>query len=227
MSLGIGDLVSVPDLDAYGNLVVTREPDVREVPDAAAAAAETGLEVPEVTALPRGISGEPVVPGGRRGDRHVHVLGGPRRAGPAARLPRRPWTGARSVSSPARAWPRSGRSDPARRDSSWAAPARPRPFSSGVSFETVRDYLLSLPGMPENVADQLRAFNADGSTLPLPVPADRFTASPESVNGAPATVLAGRDRTMAAVVWVEDGVVTAVAGSLDADEVLSIARGLR
>ena len=32
---------------------------------------------------------------------------------------------------------------------------------------------------------------------------------------------------MAAVVWVDDGVVTAVAGSLSADEVLSVARGLR
>ncbi len=32
---------------------------------------------------------------------------------------------------------------------------------------------------------------------------------------------------MAAVVWVDDGVVTVVAGSLDADEVLSVARGLR
>jgi hypothetical protein len=32
---------------------------------------------------------------------------------------------------------------------------------------------------------------------------------------------------MAAVVWVDDDVVTAVAGSLDADEVLAIARELR
>jgi len=29
------------------------------------------------------------------------------------------------------------------------------------------------------------------------------------------------------VVWVDKGVVTAVAGSLSADEVLSVARGLR
>jgi hypothetical protein len=32
---------------------------------------------------------------------------------------------------------------------------------------------------------------------------------------------------MAAVVWVEDGIVTAVAGSLSTDEVLSVARGLQ
>jgi hypothetical protein len=40
-------------------------------------------------------------------------------------------------------------------------------------------------------------------------------------------VLATRDRTIAAVVWVDDGVVTAVAGALDTDEVLAVARDLR
>ena len=91
----------------------------------------------------------------------------------------------------------------------------------------MRDYLLSLPGLPDDVAAQLRTFTADGSTLPLPVPADQVTTSPAQVDGVPATVLATRDRTLAAVVWVDDGVVTVVAGSLDADEVLSVARGLR
>ena len=43
----------------------------------------------------------------------------------------------------------------------------------------------------------------------------------------PATVLTSRDGRMAGVVWVRDGVVTAVAGSLSADEVLTVARGLR
>jgi hypothetical protein len=103
----------------------------------------------------------------------------------------------------------------------------PRAFSSGVPFQTVRDYLLSLPGLPEDVATQLRTFTADGSTLPLPVPADEVTTSSAEVNGEPATVLSTRDRTMAAVVWVDDGVVTAVAGALDTDEVLSVARELR
>ena len=43
----------------------------------------------------------------------------------------------------------------------------------------------------------------------------------------PATVLATRDRTLAAVVWVDDDVVTTVAGSLDTDEILLLARDLR
>ena len=40
-------------------------------------------------------------------------------------------------------------------------------------------------------------------------------------------MLTTRDQTMAAVVWVRDGIVNAVAGSLSADEVLSVARALR
>ena len=103
----------------------------------------------------------------------------------------------------------------------------PRAFSSGVPFETVRDYVLSLPGLPDTVAAQLRAFAADGSTLPLPVPVERATSSPADVNGRAATVLSARDRSMAAVVWVDDGTVTLVAGALDRAEVLSIARALR
>jgi hypothetical protein len=103
----------------------------------------------------------------------------------------------------------------------------PTAFSTGVPFATARDYLLSLPGVPDDVAARLRTFSGDGSTLPLPVPADRVTTSAADVGGTPATVLVTRDRTAAAVVWVRDGVVTVVAGSLDADEVLSVARDLR
>jgi len=103
----------------------------------------------------------------------------------------------------------------------------PTAYSSGIPFRTARDYLLSLPGLPRNVASQLRSFSGDGTTLPLPVPAEQVTSSAADVDGVPATVLTARDGTMAGVVWVDDGIVTAVAGSLSTDEVLSVARGLR
>jgi hypothetical protein len=99
--------------------------------------------------------------------------------------------------------------------------------SGGVEFATVRDYLLSLPGLPPELADQLRDLSADGGTLPLPVPADLVTTSEADVDGADATVLTSRNGLFAGVVWVEDGVMTGVAGSLSADELLSVARGLR
>jgi hypothetical protein len=108
-----------------------------------------------------------------------------------------------------------------------ASVAAPTVFSSGVPFETVRDYMLSLPGLPDDLADQLRDLSTDAATLPLPVPAELVTTSTADVGGVPATVLTSRDGVFAAVVWVEDGVVTGVAGSLSADELLSVARDLR
>lgn len=232
VSLSTGDLNALPDLRDYGDVAVTGAPDVHPVPDAAAAAAETGLDVPRVTSLPRGVTGEPAYQvGGEASFTFTFSAERASRAAAAAgKAPPPPppsldGSAVRLVAGPgvAAIWSKSG------------VPVlvigravAPRAFSSsGIPFETLRDYLLSFPGLPPNVAAPLRTFNADGSTLPLPVPADRVTTSSAQVNGEPATVLATRDRSLAGVVWVRDGVVTVVAGALDTDEVLSVARSLR
>ncbi len=232
VSISAADFIALPDLSAYGDIVVTGDDEPREVPDAAAAAAETGLDVPEVSTLPQGVSGEPVYQVG--GEVSATFTFSAERAAQAAaeageRLPPLPpgldGSQVRLNAGPGMALMWSGAADiPALVVARAVAPTA---FSTGVPFETVRDYLLSLPGLPDDVAEQLRTFTADGSTLPLPVPADEVTTSPAQVNGEPATVLVTRDRTVAAVVWVEDGVVTAVAGALDADQVLAIAGDLR
>lgn len=232
VSLGTADLVALPDLSAYGEVDVTREVDVRDVPDAATASERTGLEVPEVTTLPNGVSGEPVYQVGNRASA-TFTFSQERAAETAAEagdpMPPAPagldGSHVRLVAGPgvAQMWA-----------SSAGAPAlvvgravAPSAYASGVDFETARDYLLSLPGLPDEVATQLRTFSADGSTLPLPVPAEQVTTSSQRVDGVPATVLKTRDGSLAAVIWVDDGIVTAVAGSLDAEELLSVARGLR
>ena len=225
------DLVALPDLSAYGDLDVTRRPDVHEVADAAAAEAETGLDLPEVTALPRSITGEPIYQVG------AEVIAtftfSAERAAEAAADAGEPLPGpppgldgssVRLTAGPgaAQIW----RSSAGLPGLIVGRAVAPKAFSSGVPFEVVRDYLLSLPGLPDPVAEQLRTFADDGSTLPLPVPADRVITSSSEVDGARATVLTTRDRTLAAVVWVDDGVVTVVAGALDDDEVLTVAREL-
>ncbi|MGK5174069.1 hypothetical protein, partial [Geodermatophilus sp. CPCC 205761] len=226
------DLVQVPDLSAYGDLQITQEPDPEQVADAAAARERTGLAVPEVAELPEGVTGEPAyqaagivsatftfsadkaaqaaaaegevlppVPAGIDGSR-LRLQAGP---GVAA-----VWSQPTGV--PTLVVARVG---------------APRVDSSGVPFETVRDYLLSLPGLPPGLADQLADLSADRGTLPLPVPAELVTTSEADVDGADATVLTSRNGLFAGVVWVEDGVMTGVAGSLSADELLSVARALR
>ena len=225
------DLVALPDLSAYGDVVLSGEPDVHEVSDATAAAAATGLDVPVVNELPTGVSGEPVYQVGTQVSA-TFTFSADRAATAAAaagqELPPLPadldGSQLQLAAGPgvAAIWSQSG-GLPTLIVGRAVAPTA---YSSGVPFETVRDYLLSLPGLSAELAAQLRTFTADGSTLPLPVPAGQVTTRPDDVNGVPATVLTANDQSMAAVVWVVDGVVTVVAGALDDDEVLTVARSL-
>ena len=226
------DFLELPDLSAYGDLEITREANVREVDDIAAAEEATGLPVPRVTELPRGVTGEPELQVGGRASA-VFTFSLKRATQMAAEydepLPPRPpgldgsrfrlaaGPGVAAVWSEARGVPALV----------VARAVAPTAYSSGIPFETARDYFLSLPGLPDHVASQLRGFSGDGTTLPLPVPDEQVKTSTADVGGVPATVLTSRDGALAAVLWVEDGILTAVAGSLSEDEVLDVARGLR
>ena len=229
VSISAADLVALPDLSSYGDLVVSSPPDVHPVADLAAAERETGLDAPQVADLPRGVSGEPEVQVG--GEVVATFTFDAARAARAVGedLPTPPpgvdGGSVRLVAGPgvAQVW-RSDAGIPALVVGRATAPTA---FSDGVRFEVLRDYLLSLPGLPDDVAAQLRTFTADGATLPLPVPSEEIRTSSAQVGDVPATVLTSRDRALAAVVWVEDGEVTAVAGSLDVDELLTVARDLR
>jgi len=225
------DLLELPDLSAYGEVQVIEEAQVREVADAAAAEEATGLDVAQVSELPDGVVGEPTYQVGGQVSA-VFTFSAEKAAETAAAtgetLPPPPpgldGSQFRLVAGPgvATVWP-STRGLPALVVARAVAPAA---YSSGIRMETARGYLLSLPGLPEDVATQLRNLSGDGTTLPLPVPAEQVTTSSADVGGMAATVFTSRDGTMAGVVWVEDGIVTAVAGSLSDDEVLSVARGL-
>jgi hypothetical protein len=226
------DLVALPDLSAYGEIVVVQEPELRQVADAAAAEAATGLDVPEVAVLPQGVTGEPAYQvGGQMIAEFTFSADQAAQAAAAAGevLPPAPpgldGSRFRLQAGPgvAQIWSEA-RGVPALVVARGVAPTA---FSSGVPFEVVRDYLLSLPGIPSEVATQLRAFSGDGTTLPLPIPAEFATSSSADINGQDATVVTARDGLVAAVVWVEDGVVTAVGGTISADEALSVASDLR
>ncbi len=232
VSISAADLVALPDLSAYGDLEITQRPNLREAQDASAAAALSGLTVPTVGDLPRRVDGKPTY---QVGDQvtATFTFSTDRAAEAAAdvggTLPTPPpgleGSSVRLVAGPgvAQLW-----------TSDAGAPAlvvgrvvAPTASSTAVPFEVVRDYLLAVPGLSTDVAEQLRTFTADGSTLPLPVPADQFTTTSTEVGGVPATLLVTRNKALAVVVWVDDGLVTVVAGSLDAEEVLSVARDLR
>lgn len=222
------DLVRLPDLSGYGELTIEQQPQLHQVADAAAAADETGLTVPEVTRLPHGVSPTPQVQVGSKVSA-VFTFSAATAKATAGTLPPLPagLDGAkvRLTAGPgvAEVWSE-GRGVPALVVGRAVAPTA---TSTGVPFGTLRDYLLSLPGLPPELAAQLRTVSADGTALPLPVPADQVSTSTADGGGAPATVFTTRDGALAGVVWVKDGLVTAVGGSLSRGEVLDVARGLK
>lgn len=230
LSISQADLVQIPDLSAYGDLEVVSEPEVRRAADAETAEEVTGLDVPEVGTLPRGVVGDPEYQVGNMAsavftfdaDRAARTTDG---AGDPLPEPPAGMDGSkiRLTAGPgvAAVW-QSGSGAPALLVGRAVAPTAD---SSGVDFAAARDYLLSLPGLPDDLAAQLRGFSEDG-TLPIPVLTGAVESSTTEVGGNPATVLTDRDGLMAGVVWVEDGVMTAVAGTLSTDEVLAVARDL-
>jgi hypothetical protein len=234
ISVTAADLVRLPDLSGYGDVTGVEGspgPRVRAVPDASAAERATGLAAPEVDVLPQGVTGDPQFRVGSR-VRAVFTFSEEKAAATAAEagesLPPPPpgLDGAtfRLVAGPglAMVWS-DDRGLPALVVGRAVAPSV---YSSGIAFDTASDYLLSLPGLPDNLASQLRSLSGDGTTLPLPLPAGVETESAD-VAGASATVFSSGDGTIAGVVWVDDGVVTVVAGTVSADEALSVARGMQ
>jgi hypothetical protein len=226
------DLVRLPDLSDIGDVETTEKVGIRPVADADAAREATGLAAPRVGELPAGITGEPAYfVGGRASAVFTFSAEKAARTVEAAgeTLPPPPpgldGSRFRLVAGPglAAVWP-GARDVPALIVARVAAPTV---YSSGIPFATARDYLLSLPGLPENVVSQLRSLSADGPTLPLFMTTEQMESSTADVGGVPATVFTSRDGTMAGVVWVHDGTVTAVAGSVKSGEALSVARGLR
>jgi hypothetical protein len=226
------DLLQLPDLSAYGEVTLNTPANVRRVPDATAAHEATGLSVPRVGPLPAGVTGDPTY---QIGDQISATF--TFSAATAART-------ARAIGKPLPPPPPGLDGSQFRMTAGpgvalvWTRPngiptlivgraIAPTAYSSGIPFTTARDYLLSLPGLPPSVASQLRTFTSNGTTLPLIVKQGQETASTADINGVPGMVLATKDRTWAAVFWVDDGVMSAVAGPLSADEVLVVARGLR
>ncbi len=220
------------ELSAYGSVVAPRQVVPDQVPDAAAAAARTGLVIPQVARLPQGVEGNPSYQVVDRQTMDFTFS-----AAAAARSAR-----AQGVTLPP--MPAGLDGTRLRIDGGpgvaevWGQPSgvptlvvvrakAPTAGSQGAPLEVIRGYLLSMPGISSQLAEQLRTVSGDGTTLPIPVPTELATSSPADVGGVRATVLQSRNGMGAAVIWVKGGELNVVLGPLSQDEVLAVARGLR
>jgi hypothetical protein len=99
--------------------------------------------------------------------------------------------------------------------------------SSGVTTQQLENYLLSLPGVSANLAAAIRAVKDPSTTLPIPIPIEYATSSSVTVQGVGGVAVGDNTGLGAGVIWIKNGTVYGVAGTLKKDAILVIANGLK
>jgi hypothetical protein len=233
------DVRSLAGLASYGT--VSGAPSIAFKPesDAAAAAAVAGLAVPTVADLPAGTPAPPayaVVSGGVVTFRFDAALARAAAARAGGRLPALPagLDGSTLSVSIAPAVVVSYGVDPATLLQGGEVPTGPAFIvvatriptvsTTGVTARQLEDYLLSVPGIPADVASELRAIGNPDETIPVPIPIDLASGSAVTINGARGVLIGDSTGLGSAVIWQHNGVVDAIAGTLTVGEVLDVAR---
>ncbi len=107
--------------------------------------------------------------------------------------------------------------------------SRPRlTTTNGVTVQELEDYLAGQPGVSPQLAAEIRSIGDPSTTLPVPIPIDRFNAQHVTLkNGADSLVVGDNTGVGSGAIWQEKGMVYAVGGTLTQDQVLAIANSLR
>ncbi|GAC1319111.1 MAG: hypothetical protein NVSMB22_01810 [Chloroflexota bacterium] len=102
----------------------------------------------------------------------------------------------------------------------------PRVTSTGTSVRDIEDYVLSLPGVPAQLAQQLRSINDPATTLPLLIPVDKAHSHPVDVQGVHGLAVGDNTGLGTVVVWEKNGVMHGVGGTMTENEALAVANSL-
>jgi hypothetical protein len=107
----------------------------------------------------------------------------------------------------------------------------PRPSltaTNGVTVQELENYLAGQPGVSPQLAAEIRGIGDPGTTLPVPIPIDRFNAQHVTLaDGTDSLVVGDNTGVGSGAIWQEHGMVYAVGGTLTQDQVVAIANSLR
>ena len=98
-------------------------------------------------------------------------------------------------------------------------------YSDGPTVSQYENALLSMPGVPPAVADQIRSLGNLSSTLPVPIPSS-LASSTADINGSPGLVIGDTTGIASAVLWQSHGLLYGVVGQLTDRQVVAIARSM-
>jgi hypothetical protein len=102
--------------------------------------------------------------------------------------------------------------------------AQPLAIATGATTEEIENFLLSQPGVPADLADEIRLLGNLQTTLPIPTPPG-MTSEQTEIDGSRAVLLVDNSDAASAAIWADrNGVVHAVAGLLDKEDLMSVAQ---
>jgi hypothetical protein len=101
---------------------------------------------------------------------------------------------------------------------------RPIATSTGATTDELESFLLSRPGLPPGLVQEVRLLGNLQTTLPVPTPPGAEESS-VVVDGQPGVLVTEGDGVASGLIWEDQqGLVHAVAGPLDKEDVLGVAR---
>jgi hypothetical protein len=237
----VADLQSLSQLSAYGTLSWTTQPKLQLATSAADAASIAGLPAPVVAKLPAGVS-TTVTYGAMPKAVAVFTFSSAKAAAAAAQsgksLPALPkgMDGAQLTVTigPAVAAIYGNLKPGAGSDISQlnlpqlvvAKSSAPVAVSTQVTVKQLEDYLLAQPGISPELAAAIRGIGDPSTTLPIPIPVQYATSTTVQVQGVSGVALGDDTGVGAGVIWVKNGVVYAVAGTIKRSDAVDIANHL-
>ncbi len=239
----VADLEALSQLSDYGTLAWTKQPQLQVAPNAAAAAAMSGMKVPTVAKLPAGVSTN-VTYGASSQATAVFTFSASKAAAAAAAhgktLPKMPagMDGAQLTvtAGPAVAEVFGDFQKPSTGGDITQAnlpqlvvveSSAPTATSTQVTVTELESFLLQQPGISPELAAAIKAIGDPSTTLPIPVPVQFATSSNVTINGVSGVALGDNTGLGAAVIWEKNGVVYGVAGTVKQADAIEIAKNLK
>ena len=250
VSVGRGDLTGLDAFSSWGDVKWTKTPSMQEAASAAEASHISGLPVIAVDAksLPSALAGAPVTyaavgqasgsvtfnanaPSTLHGST-LNALVGPAETaiyGDLGKLARAAGGGGAEGGS--------GSAQPTTDNIKNALAAAgpiiavaemraPQVSSTGASVTEIKKALLAQPGLSQAVRDAISSIDDPKGTLPLPIPAGYVNAHNVTVQHVQGTALGDNTGLFAAVIWIKNGRVYGVAGTVTETEALAVANSL-
>jgi len=240
----VADIQALSQLADYGTLTWTKEPQLQATTSAAdAAAIAGGLQPPVVAQVPAGVS-TTITYGAMSQAEATFTFSAAKAAAAAAAkgktLPKMPaeMDGATLtiVVGPAVGEVYGNLSQPTDGTQSnqinlpqlvVARSASPKATATQVSLAQFEDYILAQPGISDQLKNAIRAIGDPSSTLLIPVPVQYATSTQVNVQGVEGVALGDNTGVGSGVVWVKNGSVYVVAGSIKQSDAIDIANNLK